>query len=85
MPKVDDRYSTKPYSTIFYCMTDASLNRDAAVTGGTYNSIAKCDINTGTYVHWGAPDVALHEVAFCPRSDDGESAYCQTGGLLIRV
>ncbi|EOD45259.1 putative lignostilbene dioxygenase protein [Neofusicoccum parvum UCRNP2] len=75
MPKVDDRYLTKPYNTLFLSMTDTSLNRENAVIGGTYNSVARCDVNTGKYVHWCAgPDTALHEVAFCPRSPDAPEA-----------
>lgn len=76
MPKVDDRHLTKPYNTLFLAMTDKSLTRNNVVVGGggVYNSVARCDVNTGKYVHWCAgPDTALHEVAFCPRSLEGMS------------
>jgi carotenoid cleavage dioxygenase-like enzyme len=66
MPRVDDRYATKPYNTIFLAMTNVTLGREKAVTGGTYNSVAACDVNTGKYKFWCAGDeVAVHEVLSC--------------------
>jgi Retinal pigment epithelial membrane protein len=66
MPRVDDRYATKPYNTIFLAMTNVTLGREKAVTGGTYNSVAACDVNTGKYKFWCAGDeVAVDEVLSC--------------------
>jgi len=71
MPKVDQRYETKPYNYLFLAMQDPEA-KDAPV-GGVYNSIAKCNVNDGTYDYWSAgSNTALHEVAFVPRSPDGE-------------
>lgn len=73
MPRVDDRYLTKPYKTIFLAMTNKLEGREGAVTGGSYNSVAACDITTGKYKYWCAGnDVAVHEVAFVPRTPDGK-------------
>lgn len=72
MPKVDARYETKPYSTIFLAMHDPNSHEPAI--GGSYNSIARCSIKDGSYEYWSAGNAtALHEVAFVPRSTDGES------------
>ena len=84
MPRVDDRYATKPYSTIFLAMTNTTLGREKAVTGGSYNSVAACDINTGKYKFWCAGDeVAVHEVAFVPRTPDGESTVSMPCPILL--
>lgn len=72
MPKVDARNETKPYKYIFLAMHDPNAHEPAI--GGAYNSIAKCSIEDGTYEYWSAGSAtALHEVAFVPRSADGES------------
>ncbi|KAH6699850.1 carotenoid oxygenase [Leptodontidium sp. MPI-SDFR-AT-0119] len=69
MPKVDDRYTTKPYKSLFLSMADP--NKKNAPAGGSYNALARCDIDTGKYVYWSAgDDTALHEVAFVPRTPD---------------
>lgn len=74
MPKVDSRYETKPYNFIFLAMHDPDAKEPPS--GGTYNAIAKCNINDGTYDYWTAgQNVALHEVAFVPRSPDGKSSF----------
>lgn len=71
MPKVDARYETKPYSNIFLAMHDPNSVEPAV--GGAYNSIARCSIKDGTYEYWSAgSSTALHEVAFVPRSEDGQ-------------
>lgn len=72
MPKVDARFETKPYSKIFLAMHDPNSHEPAI--GGAYNSIARCSIEDGSYEYWSAGhSTALHEVAFVPRSEDGES------------
>lgn len=70
MPKVDDRVATKPYKYLFLSVADPS-GKDAPV-GGTYNALARCDVDTGKYQYWSAGNATgLHEVAFVPRSKDG--------------
>lgn len=70
MPKVDDRFVTKKYNTLFLAMHDP--NKEQAPVGSFFNAIARCDINTGQYEYWSAgSQTALHEVAFVPRSDEG--------------
>jgi carotenoid cleavage dioxygenase-like enzyme len=72
MPRVDDRFVTKPYTTLFLAMTNKTVGRDDAVTGGSYNSVAVCNVQDGTYRFWSAgADTAVHEVAFVPRTEDG--------------
>lgn len=71
MPKVDARYETKPYTTLFLALHDP--NSHEAPVGGSFNSIAKCSVNDGTYEYWSAgQSTSLHEVAFVPRSEDGK-------------
>lgn len=71
MPKVDSRYETKPYSFLFLAITDPEATE--APVGGTYNAVAKCNVNDGIFGYWSAgPGVALHEVAFVPRSFKGK-------------
>lgn len=73
MPKVDSRHETKPYTTLFLAMHDPNSHEPAI--GGAYNSIAKCSTKDGTYEYWSAGNsTALHEVAFVPRSPEGEVA-----------
>ncbi|KAL1604873.1 hypothetical protein SLS60_004413 [Paraconiothyrium brasiliense] len=80
MPKVDDRYATKPYTNLFLAMADPDASQ--APVGGMYNAIARCDINTGKVVHWAAgPDTALHEVAFIPRAADAPEG----DGYLVTI
>lgn len=72
MPKVDARYETKPYQHVFLAMHDPNSLEPAI--GGAYNSIAKGSVEDGTYEYWSAGNsTSLHEVAFVPRSEDGES------------
>lgn len=72
MPKVDARYETKPYSTLFLAMHDPKAVE--AAIGGTFNSLAKCNVKDGTYEYWHAGNSTdLSEVAFVPRSADGTS------------
>lgn len=81
MPKVDARYETKPYTKIFLAMHDPNSHEPAI--GGAYNSIAKCSIKEGSYEYWSAGDsTALYEVAFVPRSVDGESVLRAIISLL---
>ena len=76
MPRVDDRFCTKPYNTLFLAMTNTTLGREKAVTGGSYNSVAACDVGKGTYKYWSAgPEVTIHEVAFVPRTPDGTELF----------
>lgn len=71
MPKVDARYETKPYKHVFLAMHDPDSREPPA--GGTYNSIAKGCVEDGTFEYWSAGSAtSLHEVAFVPRSEDGE-------------
>lgn len=71
MPKVDARYETKPYKHVFLAMHDP--NSKEAPVGGSYNSIAKGNVEDGTFEYWSAGSAtSLHEVAFVPRSDDGK-------------
>jgi carotenoid cleavage dioxygenase-like enzyme len=71
MPKVDDRHATKPYKSLFLSVADPS--KENAPVGGSYNAIARCDVDTGKYVYWSAgEDTTLHEVAFVPRTPDGK-------------
>jgi len=73
MPRVDDRFVTKPYNTLFLAMTNKTVGRDKAVTGGSYNSVSICNIKDGNHRFWSAgPDAAVHEVAFVPRTQDGK-------------
>lgn len=82
MPRVDDRYVTKPYSILFLAMTNKTVGRDKAVTGGSYNSIARCDVSTGEYKSWCAgAEVTVHEAAFVPRSENAPEG----DGWLITV
>lgn len=69
MPKVDDRYVTKPYNTVFLCI---HTNADGSPSqGGMWNTIAICDVKTGKHRYWSAGDsTVLEEVAFCPRTKD---------------
>lgn len=54
-------------------MTNRTVGREKAVTGGSYNSIALCDVNNGTYRFWSAgSDITLHEAVFVPRTPDGK-------------
>jgi len=71
MPKVDDRYLTKPYNNVFMCH-HANISGELS-KGGPWNSIARCDLSTGKYTHWCAgPTTLLEEVAFVPRGSDGQ-------------
>jgi len=73
MPRIDDRFCSRPYNTLFLAMFNKTVGRDAAVTGGSYNAVAACNVADGTYKFWSAgPDVTIHEVAFVPRSPTGE-------------
>ncbi len=75
MPRIDDRFASRAYKTLFLAMFNKTVGRETAVTGGSYNSIAACDVDTGTYKFWSAgPDVALHEVVFVPRSPTAPEA-----------
>jgi carotenoid cleavage dioxygenase-like enzyme len=70
MPKVDDRFATKKYNTLFLAVHDPT--QETAPVGGMYNTLAICDLNTGKYNYWSAGEhAALHEVAFIPRSPEG--------------
>ena len=70
MPRVDDRYAMKPYQTLFLAVADPSGRHPPA--GGSYNAIARCDVNNGKYEYWSAGSAtSIHEVAFVPRSEDG--------------
>lgn len=74
MPKVDARYETKPYKHIFMAMHD--MASEDPPLGGSYNSVAKGNIEDGTFEYWSAGNATtLHEVAFVPRSDDGEFSF----------
>ena len=74
MPKVDARYETKPYNYIFLAMADPTSKEPPL--GGAYNSIAKCNVNDGTYEYWSAGSrIALHEVAFVPRHENGKFGH----------
>lgn len=72
LPRIDARYETKPYKYVFIAMHDPET--DDAPVGGAFNSLAKANVEDGTYEYWSAgKDVALGEVAFVARSKDGES------------
>lgn len=72
LPRIDSRYETKPYKYVFIAMHDP--NTDDAPVGGAFNSLAKANVEDGTYEYWSAgKDVALGEVAFVARSKDGKS------------
>jgi carotenoid cleavage dioxygenase len=87
MPRIDDRYVTKPYNTLFLACTAKALGRERAVTGGSYNAVAVCNVNDGTFSIWSAGNgVKLHEVAFVPRATDGMLrlfAFCQLSTFLV--
>ncbi|KAK7697282.1 hypothetical protein SLS64_013716 [Diaporthe eres] len=69
LPRIDSRYETKPYKYVFIAMHDP--NTDDAPVGGAFNSLAKANVEDGTYEYWSAgKDVALGEVAFVARSKD---------------
>ncbi len=73
MPRVDDRFASRPYTTLFLALHNKTVGRDVAVTGGSHNAVAACNVVDGTYKLWSAgPDVTVHEVAFVPRTPDGE-------------
>lgn len=73
MPQVDARFATKPYTKAFLSLHDPAS--DKGPVGGIYNAVAKLDVTDGSYEYWSAGDnVALHEVAFVPRSPDGMRA-----------
>lgn len=73
MPQVDARFATKPYTKAFLSLHDPASEKGPV--GGIYNSVAKLDVTDGSYEYWSAGDnVALHEVAFVPRSPDGMRA-----------
>ncbi len=72
MPRIDDRFLSRQYSTLFLAMFNKTTGRDEAVTGGSYNAVAACNVNDGTYRFWSAgPHVTVHEVAFVPRTKQG--------------
>jgi carotenoid cleavage dioxygenase len=72
-PCIDPRYVTKPYNKIVLAMTNKTHSREEAVVGGSYNSLAVCDVTTGKYRYWCAgEDVAVNEAAFVPRSSHGK-------------
>jgi carotenoid cleavage dioxygenase len=71
LPRIDARYETKPYKYVFIAMHDPET--DDAPVGGAFNSLAKANVEDGTYEYWSAgKDVALGEVAFVARSKDGK-------------
>lgn len=71
MPKVDPRHETKPYKYVFYALHDP--NGVEGAIGGVYDALAKCNVDDGTYEYWSAgASIAIHEVAFIPRDDNGE-------------
>lgn len=71
MPKLDERFVTKKYNKLFLCVHDP--NAEYSPVGGTYNTLACADVNTGKYKYWSAGEhTALHEVAFIPKSPDGK-------------
>jgi len=75
MPRIDDRFASRAYKTLFLAMFNKTVGRDAAVTGGSYNAVAACNVETGKYKFWSAgPDVTVHEVAFVPRTPDAAEA-----------
>ncbi|PVH79096.1 hypothetical protein DL98DRAFT_589704 [Cadophora sp. DSE1049] len=79
MPKVDDRHATKPYKSLLVSAADPS--KQNAPVGGSYNALARCDINTEKYVYWSAgDDTALHEAAFVPQTPN---ALGRNGFVLI--
>lgn len=85
MPHVDARYATKPYTKAFLSLHDPASEN--APIGGIYNAVAKLDVTDGSYQYWSAGDhVALHEVAFVPRSPDGmwELAMMSLSPVAIR-
>lgn len=74
LPRIDSRYETKPYKYVFIAMHDP--NTDDAPVGGAFNSLAKANVEDGTYEYWSAgKDVALGEVAFVARSKDGKRNF----------
>ncbi|USP79376.1 hypothetical protein yc1106_06650 [Curvularia clavata] len=80
MPKIDERFLTKKYNTLFLCIHDP--NATYSPIGGTYNSLVVADINTGKYKIWSAGEhTALHEVAFIPKNPDAHEG----DGYLITV
>ncbi|KAK1675050.1 carotenoid oxygenase [Colletotrichum godetiae] len=80
MPKVDERFATKAYSKLFLCVHDPKAKYSPV--GGTYNTIAAADINTGKYTHWSAGEhTSVHEVAFLPRSPDA----AEGDGFLVTI
>ncbi|KAK1477282.1 hypothetical protein CTAM01_15206 [Colletotrichum tamarilloi] len=80
MPKVDERFATKAYSKLFLCVHDPKAKYSPV--GGTYNTIAAADINTGKYDHWSAGEhTSLHEVAFLPRSPEA----AEGDGFLVTI
>ncbi|KAJ5627459.1 hypothetical protein N7528_004886 [Penicillium herquei] len=69
MPKVDDRFLTKPYKDVFMCHHVSPAGEPSR--GGAWNSIARCNIETGKYTHWCAgSSTVLEEAAFIPRGLD---------------
>ncbi len=86
MPQVDGRLASRPYTTVFLAMHNKSVDRDAAVTGGSYNSVASCNVKDGSYRIWSAgPDITLHEVAFVPRTPTGKFSLKSMDRLVISL
>ncbi len=74
MPKLDDRFATKQYSTLFLAVHDPTA--EYGPVGGVYNTMARCNVNTGEFKFWSAGEhTGLHEVAFIPRTPDGKSPF----------
>ncbi|GKT74725.1 carotenoid cleavage dioxygenase [Colletotrichum tofieldiae] len=80
MPKVDERFLTKTYNTLFLSIHHP--NAKHSPIGGTYSALAVADVNTGKYTFWSAGGhTALHEVAFIPRSPEA----AEGDGYLITI
>ncbi len=73
MPKVDDRFVTKPYNTVFLSAPAPKKGEGVAPLGLFYNTFAKCNVKTGKIEFWCAGEnTEVQEVAFVARSPDGE-------------
>jgi carotenoid cleavage dioxygenase len=76
LPRIDDRYATKPYRYGWYAAVDPTL--EINVPGGIeaiglffVNLVAFIDHSTGRQsAFWGGPSGVFQEVCFVPRSED---------------
>ncbi|KAJ1326858.1 carotenoid oxygenase family protein [Microdochium nivale] len=76
-PRIDDRVSSKEYSTVFYIVMDPALGTDYQAIGhllggyAPYNGIGKLDLTTGALVKYSPGRTHIvQEPVFIPRSKD---------------